>query len=250
MGGEWLKMRVDLWDDPRVVRISSALDADKARTCGALFRTWALADQYTIDGRLVGYTPATLDAAVGIVGWSQALEQVGWLTSDAESVQIPRFTEHNGQSAKRRASERDRKKRVRNLSAGDADTKRPRKEKREVRSESKKGKSAPAKPASQPKYDPLSAEIPAVLNTPEFRAAWADWCAHRREIRKTLTPTATAQQLAELESWGVDRAVAAIAHTIARGWQGIREPDRATPGNGRRQMTDDELFSGVFDDES
>lgn len=58
-----------------------------------------------------------------------------------------------------------------------------------------------------------------------FKDAWADFTQHRKEIRKKLTPTAAKYQLAALQQMGEARAVAAIRHTIAKGWQGIREDD-------------------------
>ncbi len=126
MAGDWIKMRVDLWDDPRAVRMASMLKANKATVCGALYRVWALGDQYTADGRLVGYTAETLDDSLGIPGFCEALRQVGWLLVEPDAVVIPDFAKHNGQSAKRRAQERDRKQLVRNPSASDADKKRTR----------------------------------------------------------------------------------------------------------------------------
>ena len=59
-----------------------------------------------------------------------------------------------------------------------------------------------------------------------FAAAWTDFCQHRRELKKKLTPTATRQIFADLAAWGEQRAIAAIRHTIGKGWQGIREPDQ------------------------
>jgi hypothetical protein len=138
MAGDWIKMRVDLWNDPRVVRMMSALNADKATVCGALFRTWSLADQYTEDGRLVGYTSDALDSEISVKGWSHVLQTVGWLKVEANAVIVPRFDEHNGQSAKRRVMERERKRRsrdspptVRKTSASKSDRKRLREEKSE-----------------------------------------------------------------------------------------------------------------------
>jgi len=140
MAGDWIKMRVDLWDDPRVVRIVSALDADKATVCGALYRVWSLADQYTEDGRLVGYTPDALEQNAGVPGLCDAMQRAGWLVVKPDALVFPRFGEHNGQSAKRRAQERERKRRVRNSSASDADKKRTREEERERREEPEKEK--------------------------------------------------------------------------------------------------------------
>lgn len=82
--------------------------------------------------------------------------------------------------------------------------------------------------------------LPPELNTPEFSEVWAEWQQHRREIKKPLTPTSVTQQFRQLAAWGVPRAVAAIRHTIAKGWQGIREPDEQQA----QQMTPQEQWGG------
>lgn len=89
------------------------------------------------------------------------------------------------------------------------------------------------KPTPKPKRSPKSSRgdsldsvvIPENLDTPKFRQAWSLWQKHRREIKKPLRPTSATKQLEQFAAWGGDRAVAAIDHTIAKGWQGIREPE-------------------------
>ena len=130
MAGDWIKMGKDLLTHPKVVRMSSALRADRLRTVGGLFAVWCLFDTHSADGQLSGYTPEALDELVGFPGISAAMEAVGWLSHDDEGVFLPRFEEHNGQSAKRRAQETDRKREGRKTSASDADKKRTREEKR------------------------------------------------------------------------------------------------------------------------
>ena len=109
MAGDWIKMNKSLLRDPRVVRISSALKADRLRTIGGLLSAWCLADEQTEDGRLDAYTPELLDELVGLSGLSRAMESVGWLVIHEECIEFPRFSEHNGQSAKRRAQDAARK---------------------------------------------------------------------------------------------------------------------------------------------
>ena len=116
MAGDWIKMNKSLPRDPRVVRISSALQADRLRTVGGLLSAWCLADELTIDGRLDGYTPELMDELVGFPGLSRAMESVGWLVIGDGFLEIPRFDEHNGKSAKRRAQDS-----VRKMSARKAD---------------------------------------------------------------------------------------------------------------------------------
>lgn len=58
-----------------------------------------------------------------------------------------------------------------------------------------------------------------------FEKAWAEFKTHRKQIRKPITPLAAEKQLKQLAAMGEQRAIEAIEHTIAKGWQGIREPD-------------------------
>ena len=85
-------------------------------------------------------------------------------------------------------------------------------------------------------------EIPSSLNSPEFLSSWGDWVLHRGEIKKPLTPTASKLALRKLEKLGHDRAVAAIQHSIANGWQGIFEPD----GKASKKSTQPNMaFDGI-----
>lgn len=68
-------------------------------------------------------------------------------------------------------------------------------------------------------------DLPENLKSEKFKQVWNDWIKHRDEIRKPLKPTQIAKQLKKLSSMGEDQAITAINHTIASGWQGIREPD-------------------------
>lgn len=130
MAGDWIKMRADLHTHPKVVRMSSALKADRLRIVGGLHSAWCLFDVHSIDGFLDGYNAETLDDLIGFPGFSRAMMAVGWLEEEGESLVMPRFEAHNGQSAKRRAQDADRKRNVRKASASEADKKRTREEKR------------------------------------------------------------------------------------------------------------------------
>lgn len=130
MAGDWIKMRVDLGTSPKVVRIASALRADRLRVIGGLHAVWCLFDVHSVDGRLDGYTEEALDELIGFQGFSDAMLAVGWLVDTGDGLEAPRFDEHNGQSAKRRAMETERKREARKMSAPDADKKRSREEKR------------------------------------------------------------------------------------------------------------------------
>ena len=151
MAADWIKMRADLGTHPKVIRILSALKADKSRTesgrvsdklrvIGALHAVWSLFDMHSEDGRLEGYSADVIDTLIDFDGFASAMISVGWLEQDGETLVMPRFDEHNGKSAKRRAQEAVRKREERNAdkgpqnvretSASDADKKRTREEKR------------------------------------------------------------------------------------------------------------------------
>lgn len=123
-------MRSDLFTHPKVVRIASALNADKLRTVGGLMSVWCLFDVHSSDGFLEGYNFAAVDNELRWPGFSQAMADVGWLDEDAKGLNLPRFDTHNGQSAKRRAQDAERKRNVRKTSASEADKTRTREEKR------------------------------------------------------------------------------------------------------------------------
>jgi hypothetical protein len=78
-------------------------------------------------------------------------------------------------------------------------------------------------------------DLPTSLDTPAFRAAWADWCAHRRDLRKPVTPRAATIAFRRLAEWGEPAAIAAIEHSITAGYQGIFPAPKAantpTPQN-------------------
>lgn len=131
MAGDWIKMRVDLQTHPKIVRILSATQADKFRVIGGLHAVWSVFDTHSVDGKLNGYTAATLDHVIGWQGFAQAMIDVGWLIEDdAQALVLPEFFEHNGKSGKRRAEDQKRKREdrkspqpVRILSASEPDKK-------------------------------------------------------------------------------------------------------------------------------
>lgn len=177
MAGDWIKIRTALLRSPKVVRIVSELFPKNVRSecghetderpqdvrsmsrkflvIGALVSVWSLFDEQSEDGVLDGYTREILDAEVGIDGFAAAMEAVNWLEVRPESLALPRFDEHNGASAKRRANDANRKKLARSVqksSASDADKFRTREEKRreEKRDDSLRSSSRENEPVEKP----------------------------------------------------------------------------------------------------
>lgn len=162
MAGDWIKMRGNLWDDPRVARICDMTGSTEGPVIGALYWLWATADQHTEDGCMPGLTLRQIDRKTGLQGFGAALVEVGWLVDDPQGVVIQHFEEHNGASAKKRCQTA---RRVANHKAGNAEetqdhesgnapsvsTALPREEKRrEEEKETSLLSQAPARPPAEP----------------------------------------------------------------------------------------------------
>uniref|UniRef100_A0A6M3L5Y7 Uncharacterized protein n=1 Tax=viral metagenome TaxID=1070528 RepID=A0A6M3L5Y7_9ZZZZ len=228
MAGDWIKVENVTPDKPEVFAIAEHLGIDPDAVLGKLIRIWVWADQQTYSGNAATVTLALLDRVAGVNGFGKSLLEAGWLRQQKRGLVFPNFDRHNGQSAKQRGLTARRVAKTRAKKANDpiVTSALAREEKRrEEKKEKKEKKEAPPKAAVSVAFDPLKTELPPQLDTPCFRSVWSEWARHRIEIKAKLTPTSVKQQLAEFAEWGERRAIAAIRHTIKKGWRGIREPD-------------------------
>lgn len=94
-------------------------------------------------------------------------------------------------------------------------------------------------------------EIPDVLATKDFEEAWNTWIEHRKERKPAVTPMAAKMQLKKLASLGVSRAIKAIEHSVAGGYQGLFEPrENASVGNVQYQRSNEKtLEEKILDEE-
>ena len=194
MAGDWIKMRGNLWDDPRVGHICDLCDTSEASVIGGLYWLWATADQHTEDGTMPGLSLRQIDRKTGVPGLAAALVDVGWLLDDPAGATIVKFEEHNGASAKKRCQTA---KRVANFKAGNADetldsesgnatsvsTALPREEKRR---EEKKEQQPKDKERS-----PCGSRLPADWVCPE------EWLTHCTSERPDLDATTVACNFAD-----------------------------------------------------
>jgi hypothetical protein len=102
MAGDWIKMRVNLWDDPRISALVESTDSSEAAVIGALYWLWCAADQHSEDGIMAGLTLKQLDRKVVMPGFAAGLVAIGWISATENGLRIERFGEHNGASAKNR----------------------------------------------------------------------------------------------------------------------------------------------------
>lgn len=111
MAGDWIKMRSNLWTDPRVAMLCDLTGCVEPMVIGGLFWLWTTADQHTEDGFMPGLSAAAIDRRSGVAGLGGALLAVGWIEMVAAipgsagnpcGIRISHFEEHNGASAKKR----------------------------------------------------------------------------------------------------------------------------------------------------
>lgn len=245
MAASWIKIRTDLLTDPRVVGMAKDLDTDRYRIIGLLHAVWSLADEHAVprkcpgdngtnvpgtEGHLARYSPRDIDELTGQGGLAAAMMAVDWLRAYPDGLGLPDWDKHHASSAKTRDLETKRKRKWRA-----ARDKRPRDNGTNVpgttgrdRGPEKRREEKIEKTATPSLVPPL----PTSLDTVEFRIAWEDWLRDRRTRRKPVTELAAQRQLANLEKWGVAKAIQAIENAIANGWTGLFEPTdtgRPTP---------------------
>lgn len=121
MAGDWIKMRNNLWNDPRVSQVCDKTGAGEATVIGGLYWLWATADEHTESGFMPGLSISSIDRKSNVAGLGAALASIGWIDENDNGITIARFGEHNGSSAKRRSADAQRKAGLRSLSASDTD---------------------------------------------------------------------------------------------------------------------------------
>lgn len=114
MAGDWIKMRIDLADDPAVIGLAGALKINEDEVVGKLHRLWSWADKHTSSGFVPHITAKWIDRHLEKNGFASKMQAVGWLVITTEGVTFPSFDRHNGKSAKSRAENTERARNSRN----------------------------------------------------------------------------------------------------------------------------------------
>lgn len=174
MAGDWIKMRSNLWTDPRVLKLCDMTDSAENEVVGALYWLWAAADQHSEDGSMPGMTLRTIDRKGNVTGLADALLQVGWIEQYDGGLRIARFDEHNGESAKRRCTDAKRKangrktsEKLRTEDGQVADDLRESSElEKEKEKESKSTSLVASPPAGDPNFGPAK-HTPLASNKPD-----------------------------------------------------------------------------------
>lgn len=110
MAGEWIKIRIDLTDDPTVFMLADLLSTDCPTIVGHLVTFWAWMDRHTPDGKHIQLTENVIDRKIAMLGFANAMRKVGWLAGEDGALELPNFERHNGASSKARALESEAKR--------------------------------------------------------------------------------------------------------------------------------------------
>lgn len=228
MAGDWIKMRMDLPEDPAVYKLVSLTKMDRLSVVGRLYAFWSWADKYAVDGRVDGATSTVVDDVVRFDGFAVAMESVHWLEIGDDFIAIPNHDRHNGESAKERGLKNQRQARWRagkDVDASTAVDAKPstppstsastREEKR--REEKKETNTAPAGAFDLPSWIPSD--------------TWAAYCKVRAGKKAKNEPHALGLIVKDLErfrSAGHD-PVEVLNNSIKSGWAGVFEP-KTKPG--------------------
>jgi hypothetical protein len=226
MAGDWIKIEKATARKPEVCGIAGELGISLDEAFGICFRVWCwVDDNFTTNAASVSET--SLDALVGRSGFAAAMKKVGWLEVDENGIRIPNFERHlskgaktRGQTAKRVESHTQNKRNERyNANAASVSFALPEKRREDMNTDMGVEKKTPliVKPKAQ-------TEFPTELDTPEFRATWAEWIQHRIELKKPMKPTSAKTLLKSLAKAGEQKAIESITHSMANGWQGVFEP--------------------------
>lgn len=237
----WIKIRTDLRNHPKVVRMASALKADRLRVLGGLQVVWGTFDTHSADGLLEGYTLAAIDEDLGWKGFGAAMHAVRWLEEVEDGLIVPEFDTHNGASAKKRAQDTKLKQTNRaadkdangswnatgHLSGTHPDKNTtdagPEADNSRTRVREDKKNPTGSKGAAR-RFDPSALVLPPWLDPED----WYRWCRDRAARKKPVTEEGAKSQLRKLDELRAQghSPASVIDHSIAGGYQGLFAPSR------------------------
>ena len=122
---KWIKIETHTPDKTEIRHIARRCHCTKAEAFLAFFRVFVWLDEQTDDGHVEFFTPEDADDLAGLPGFGEALQEVRWITFSPGGAVVSNWDRHNGQSAKRRCMDAERKRAVRmesgRVSASEAD---------------------------------------------------------------------------------------------------------------------------------
>jgi len=118
---KWIKVETHTPDKTELRHIARVCGCTKADAFLAFFRLFVWLDEQTENGQVDYFTAADADEIAGLSGFGEALQEVRWITFGPTGAVVANWDRHNGQSAKRRCLDAERKRAVRKQSGQTAD---------------------------------------------------------------------------------------------------------------------------------
>lgn len=138
MAGDWIKIRINLHEDPAILKMAELIGG-KCRpetVVGYCVRFWGWVSENTSDGVVRNVTLESVECVLHLPNFLSYMRQVGWLeyveSTTGTQIIIPNFERHLSNSAKKRAldTKSKRQQRVRKMSENKTDKSGTREEKR------------------------------------------------------------------------------------------------------------------------
>jgi hypothetical protein len=242
MAGDWIKVEKATARKPEIMGIARELSISMDAAFGLCFRFWCWCDDNLTTGNTFCVTESLLDETFGKQNFASAMVKVGWLKFDGDQMTVPNFDRHLSKGAKSRAeaairvADCKRRKREERYPGNELVTKKalPEKRREDMNTDMGTTEKSPPSVKAQPKT-----EFPDDLDTPEFRATWAEWIQHRIEIKKPMKPLSAKKLLKSLAEGGERKAIESINQSIANGWQGVFEVKAGSVAKSS------DMFSGI-----
>ena len=118
MAGDWIAMRLDLYEDPAVAYMAERLGEREEVIVGFLHRVWSWASRQCHDGSVTNVTLMSLGRVTALPDFPQLMVEAGWLEHGTDDngrpyVSFPNWERWMAESAKKRllAAKRQNKKR-------------------------------------------------------------------------------------------------------------------------------------------
>lgn len=267
MVGDWIKMRTDLYRDPKVICMAESLmevDGDLNRyvtnnalrdlsvtrnvmrnaVVGALVTVWGvLRHQGKRDGdslRLSGCSLSVIDDIADLPGFGQSMLSVGWLVRDGKGLLFPRFFEENNiePQADAKAKNAERQRRFREARKAESNAK-----SNELRNVTSNAKSNTREEREKEKSNNslsvtgCEVSIPESMQGPDVQKAAAFWFQHLELMAPDKIPMRNSPQMEsfwkEAARIGPEKFIRQVEFTTSRGWINLRDPDERKKGQAK-----------------
>ncbi len=106
---DWIKVEKNTHEKKKMRDIAKLCGVSRSEAFMGWFTLWCWFDSETEDGFLPNLTPAECDEVSGIIGMGAALRKVEWVEFSDDGALIMKWSRHNGESAKKRALDAQRK---------------------------------------------------------------------------------------------------------------------------------------------